>query len=226
MEPHFKRGSRMEDIVFKPKYKTSFWFFMGLAALFALALLTVAVMVLLAVGKQQRPMHTDEVVMSVSFFAVFALLLLCVLNTVIRKVTIGEEGMAVTTLLGMVRRRPFSPVAYYEDGCFIINGYVLANNFMSNIKELDAAFKKISMKSKFKYIRERGVLTSRSRAPMIALLTLACVGGIVLSQLIGSVERWILILFIDATVLFWFAMTFNKLPRAGKRLWKQILALI
>ena len=226
MELHFKRGSLMEEIVFKPKYKTSFWFFIGLAALFALALLAVAVMVLLAVGKQQRPIHPDEVFMAVSFFGVFVLILLCVFNTVIRTVKIGEAGMSVTTMLGTVKRRTFSPLAYYEDGCFIINGYVFANNFMSNIKDIDAAFKKFSMKGKLTYIRERGVLTSRSRAPMIALLTIACIGGLVLSQLIGTLDRWILILFIDVTVIFWFAMTFNKLPGAGKKLWKQILDIV
>jgi hypothetical protein len=181
---------------------------------------------LLAVGKQQRSMQFGEIVMVVSLFGIFAVLGLCVFNTVIRGVTIGTEGVAVKTLLGMVRRRPFSPVAYYEDGCFIINGYVLANNFMKNLKDIDAAFKKLSMKGKFKYIRERGILTSRSRAPMITLLTIACIGGIVLSQLIGSLDTWMLILFIDATVLFWFALTFNKLPRAAKSVWNQVLALI
>ncbi len=216
----------MEDIVFKPKYKASFWLFAGAVAVLAAALLAAAVMMLLAVGRQQRPMHPEEVFMAVSLFVMCAVLALCVLNTVIRRIVISKEGMSVTTMLGTVKRRPFSPVAYYEDGCYIINGYIFANNFVSNIKELDAAFKKLSIKGKFQYIRERGVLTSRPRGPMIALLTLACIGGIVLSQSVGSLDRWILILFIDVTVLFWFAMTFNKLPRAGKKLWKQITDLI
>lgn len=216
----------MEDIVFKPKYKASFWFFMGAVAVLAVALCVTAVMMLLAIDKQQRPMHPEETFIAVSFFAMFAVLILSILNTVIRRVTIAQSGMTAATLLGRVKTRPFSPVAYYEDGCYIINGYILANNFMSNIKEIDAAFKKLSMKGKLEYIRERGILTSRPRGPMIAILTLACIGGIVISQTIGSLDRWMLILFIDITSLFWFAMTFNKLPRAGNKLWKQITDLI
>lgn len=213
----------MEDIVFKPKYKKSFWLLMGVIAVLAAVLLVTAVLMMFAVGKQQRPMHPDETFTAVSFFVMFAVLILCILNTVIRKITIAQGGMAITTMLGTVRKRPFSPAAYYEDGCFIINGYVLANNFIGNLKEIDAAFKKLSMKGKLEYIRERGILTSRPRGIMLAVLTLACIGGVVLSQSVGSLDRWMLILFIDVTALFWLAMTFNKLPRAGKKLWKQIL---
>jgi hypothetical protein len=130
--------------------------------------------------------------------------------------------MSAVTLLGIVKRRPFAPKAYYEQGCLIINGFVISSGFFKNTGELDSILKKLSAEGKIKYKREKGVLASRPMGFSIIMSVSVCILGIFISISLGMLPTWVYLMVIDAVFLVWLIFTFNKLPRVNKSMLKQL----
>lgn len=210
----------MADIVFKPKYKATFWVAFALLLVLAAAVLGAALIIVLDALKRQ--LVPEEITMTVSFFVMFILILLCALNLVTKSIVIGSGGMSAATLLGNVRKRPFAPKAYYEQGCFIINGFVISNMFFKNTGELDSALKKLSAAGKIKYVREKGVLDSQPAGNTMVMFISACILGIFFSVSLGMLQPWDYVMVIDLAFAVWLVFTFNKLPRVNKSIAKQL----
>lgn len=214
----------MADIVFHPKYKIRFWLILTLLLIIAASVLAAGIIMLPTAGRS--PLLDEEkgimTRVTVSYFVMFVLTALCSLNLPVRKIVIGNGGMSVTTLLGTVRRRPFAPKAYYEQGCLIINGFVISSGFFKNTGELDSAFKKLSAEGKIKYRREKGVLASRPAGYSVIMSVTVCVLGILLGISLGMLPTWAYLMVINAVFLIWLILTFNKLPRVSKSISKQL----
>lgn len=210
----------MADIIFRPKYNVKLWIIFVLLMIHAVLVLGVGVMILLSSARQ--PLIAEEGILMVSFFVMFVLIVLCSLNLVIRKIVIASGGIAVTTLLGTVSRRPFSVNIYYEQGCFIIGKYVMANRFVKNSGELDGTFKKLSAKGVIKYKREKEVLSAKPLGIRIVVFICACLLGIFFAISLGMLKMWVNVAAIDVVFLGWFIISFNKLPKAGREIMKQL----
>lgn len=211
----------MADIVIHPKYKIRFWLILALLLIIAVSVLAAGIVTL-----QASPLSAEEAGImtrvTVSYFVMFVLTALCFLNLPVRKIVIGSGGMTVSTFLGVIRRRPFAPNAYYEQGCLIINGFLISSSFYKNTGELDSALKKLSAEGKIKYKREKGVLASQPAGYSIILSVSICILGILFGISLGMLPTWVYLIVIDAVFLVWLILTFNKLPRVNKSISKQL----
>lgn len=218
----------MEEIVFKPKYKGSFWAMFTVLILMFLLLLGLGVMLIMMSSEpylsDAETVGTEGIILAISS----VLLLLCALNGIITKFRIKDGFILVSSLFRIISRRPYQPFVYYENGYFIINGYMFKSGFMKNQCELDETFMRMSAEGQLYY--QKGDLLRKLMTPRMAIaVVLGVAAGLILVLVLwpffDSLGLWVVNFFVFLMLIVYFAATINKLPRANRDVWREISIL-